>query len=147
MAEYCDDDDLLAIRPDVLKLGVDSWDDQIIEAGRVIDRALDSKWYRDAAAEVGVDARKTPFDRAKLRNADTQLKRLGSYKSLELAYLHLMKNQVDDAFNNQMTIFGKLYSKELIEVLAAGLDYDFDASGGLSYDEKHIPRTRRQMRM
>jgi hypothetical protein len=143
MAEYCTDDDLVELRPDILNLGVSGWDEQIEEAGKVIDRALQAKWYKAQADEYGLDWREEPFDRDKLLNAAEQLTRLGTYKSLELAYLHLMKNQVEDAFRTQMLLFQKLYARELEEVLLAGLDYDWDASGALASSETLAPRIRR----
>lgn len=146
MAEYCTDDDLVKLRPDILNLGVSGWDDQIEEAGDVIDRALESKWYRARAEEYGIDWRETQFSRDNLKNAASQLTRLGCYKTLELAYLHLQKNQVSDAFREQMLLFQKLYARELEEVLVSGLDYDWDASGALSADEKLAPRIRRLVR-
>jgi hypothetical protein len=147
MAEYCEDDDLLLIRPDITSLGVSSWEEQILEAGRIIDRALDAQWYRAVARDYGIDFRETPFDRALILNADSQVKRLGCYKTLELAYLYLSKNRQDDAFTPQSKSFRKLYKDELAEVLRTGLDYDWDEDDSISSSESAIPAMRRLQRV
>jgi hypothetical protein len=144
MADYCADADLVKIRPDILGLGVAAWTDQIAEATSIINRALQARWYNMAASNAGLDPREYPFNMDLLLSADTQLTRLGCYKTLELAYLFLMKNAPDpDAFEREHTTFGKLYKVELAEVLGAGLDYDWDESGDIAYTEKNIPVMRR----
>lgn len=148
MSSYCTEDDLQKIRPKIMELGVDGWDDQIAEADAVIDRVLETRWYRQAAAEYGIDYRETEFNRTLLLDATAQCTRLGCYKTLQLAYLHLMKDAPDpDAFERQANTFKKLYGEELSEVLATGLSYDWDASGGLAYTEKKMPVKRRLARV
>lgn len=147
MASYCTEEDMEKIRPKIMELGVDGWDDQIAEADAIIDRALETRWYRQAAAEYSVDYRATPFARANLLSAAVECTRLGAYKSLQLAYLHLMKDAPDaDAFERQAKTFAKLYATELSEVLATGLSYDWDASGDLADTEKSMPVKRRLAR-
>jgi hypothetical protein len=142
---YCTDADLEKIRPNILQLGISTWDTQIEEAGLIIDRALDANWYRAHAADSGLDPRITPFDREKL--SKTELVRLGSYKTLELAYMFLMKDHVDDAFEKQRKLFQSQYREELDAVLAAGLEYDFSADSTLTYDEKQMRKIRRLERV
>lgn len=146
---YCTEDDLERVRPNIMQLGVDGWDDQLAEADEVIDRVLDARWYRTAAREYGLDPRETPFDKTKLLSATTQLTRLATYKTLELAYIYLQKDKggpEGDPFERQAGNFRKLYTTELSEVLAAGLDYDWDASGDLAYTEKQTTVVRRLAR-
>jgi hypothetical protein len=146
MAEYCTEDDLLKIRPDIMSLGVDFWDDQIEEAGQIIDRALDSQWYRTVADSVEINWREYPFDRDLLLNAEDQLTRLGCYKTLELAYLYLMKNRADDAFEVERKLFRTMYNDELVEVLRVGLDYDWDEDDEIAPSESSVPHVRRLLR-
>lgn len=147
MASYCTEDDMEKIRPKIMELGVDGWDDQIAEADAIIDRSLETRWYRQAAQDYGVDFRETPFDRTKLVDIAAQCTRLGCYKTLELAYIFLMKDAPDaDAFERQAKTFRDLYTKELADVLATGLTYDWDASGDADYTEKYIPVRRRLVR-
>lgn len=147
MADYCTDDDMAAVRPKILDLGVSGWDDQIAEATAIINRVLEVRWYRQACREFGLDYREYEFNPDLLLNAATQLKRLGTYKSLQLAYIHLAKDAPDsDPFERQAKNFEKLYVTELADVLAQGLDYDWDESGALYYTEKRMPSMRRLKR-
>lgn len=146
MTEYCSESDLISIRPDILDLGILDWSDQITEAGRIIDRAIDVNWYRRLAEDNSVDWRETPFDRDQLSNLDTQVKRAGCYKTLELIFMYLMKHRSNDAFEKERELFAKLFKEEMDEVLSAGLDYDWD-DDGLGTDETAVPRVRRQVRV
>jgi len=146
MANYCEESDLIAIRPKILELGVTDWDTQITEACNIMDRAIEVRWYRRIAEENSVDWRVTRFDRDLLKSSDTQLKRLACYKSLELAFMYLMKHRADDAFEKERKMFSELYKEELQEVLLSGLDYDWD-DDDLDDDEILVPRVRRLMRV
>lgn len=147
MANYCVDADLVKIRPNILSLGVSAWTDQATEATSIINRAIEARWYKMACSNAGLDHRETPFDADLLLNAATQLKRLACYKTLELAFLYLMKDSPEpDAFEREHNTFAALYKTELGEVLGAGLDYDWDQTGDLAYTEKAIPVMRRLKR-
>lgn len=145
MAEYCSESDLITIRPKILNLGVTDWTDQIVEAGSIIDRAIDVRWYRRVAEDNDVDWRVYKFDRDLLKNVDTQLKRLACYKTFELCFMYLMKHRADDAFEKERKLFSELYKEELQEVLLSGLDYDWD-DDDLDTEETLVPRIRRLMR-
>jgi len=145
MAEYCSESDLITIRPQILNLGVTDWTDQIEEAGNIIDRAIEVRWYRRIAEDNDVDWRETQFNRDLLKSASTQVKRLACYKTLELAFMYLMKHRADDAFEKEREMFSKLYKEELQEVLLTGLDYDWE-DDDLDTEEMLVPRIRRLMR-
>jgi len=147
MADYCDDDDLVAQRPKILSLGVATWATQIAEATTIINRALETRWYRQACREYELDYRAYAFDPDLLLNAADQLTRLGTFKSLELAYMVLQKDSPEaDAFERHAGSYRKLYGTELAEVLAQGLDYDWDDSGAIGDTEKRMPSMRRLKR-
>lgn len=146
MTEYCEESDLISIRPSILSLGVDDWSTQIEEAGNILDRAIEVGWYRRIAEENGLDWRTVRFDRDLLKSSDTQLKRVACYKTLELCFMFLMKHMVDDAFEKERKMFSTLYKDELQEVLLAGLDYDWD-DDDLDSDEILVPRVRRLIRV
>ncbi|KKM85176.1 hypothetical protein LCGC14_1291730 [marine sediment metagenome] len=147
MADYCDDDNLVALRPKILLLGVATWAPQITEATAVINRALETRWYRQACREYDLDYREYQFDPDLLLNATVQLTHLGALKSLELAYRLLTKDSPEaDAFERQAENYRKLYGTELSEVLAQGLDYDWDDSGAIGDTEKLMPSMRRLKR-
>jgi len=145
MAEYCSESDLIKIRPKILELGITDWSDQIAEAGVIIDRAIEVKWYRRVAEDNDVNWRTTEFDRDLLKSYATQVKRAACYKSLELIFMYLMKHRADDAFEKERGMFSKLYKEEMQEVLIAGLDYDWD-DDDLDSDEISVPRIRRLQR-
>lgn len=148
MANYCDNDDLVEVRPDILQLGVDDWTTQIAKATAKIDRDLQTRWYNDNCREYSLDYRETPFDSDLLLNKADQLTDLGVYKSLQLIYLYLAKNapKDKDAFMSQSMVFRDMYKEELADVLAQGLDYDWDNSGDIGYTEKYMPSQRRLSR-
>jgi hypothetical protein len=146
VANYSTDQDLLEVRPDILDLGVVSWETQHTEAKRQIDRQLDVGWYRQVAGDWGLDWTEDQFDATLMLNASTQLKRLSVLKTLELAYMYLATSASvePDAFMRQMELFRGLAEEEFRAVLASGIDYDWDASGGIS-DEEKAGLARRQL--
>jgi len=144
---YHTEDDLVEVRPDILSYGASDLEPQMLEGESIINRTIESRWYRAAAAENGLNFHTTVFNPALLLNADDQLKRLAVYKSLQLSYLYLMKEAPEpDAFERQMSTFRKLYEEELQLVLGAGLDYDWDESGAIEAGENLQPTYRRLQR-
>lgn len=142
---YSTDDDLVKIRPNILDLGQASWEDQHLQAFDLINRTLISRWYKLQAAEMGVDWYLTEFD-PDLVDA-TQLVRLSCYKTLELAYEYLMKDTPDsDGFERHRALYAKKYSQELAELLALGINYDWDADDEIDTDEKYVTSPRRLYR-
>lgn len=141
---YHSNEDLVSVRPNIFNFGKEDFTEQMEESESIINRVLEARWYRNVATNYSVDWRSTPFDSTLLLNADTQLRRLATYKSLELIYLYLMKESREpDAFERQSGTFKKLYQNELNEVLLSGLDYDWDETGSLAADETYLPRVRR----
>jgi len=144
---YCTDADLVEVRPKILSFGVADWETKRKEAFAIINRVIDARWYREIIKQqkFGIDPNQTPFNPDYVQ-AD-QLKRLAVYKSLELAYMHLMKEGPDqDGFERGMKNFRQLYNEELDIVMAVGISYDWDASGSLTYDERYIKAPRRLKR-
>lgn len=145
---YSTDTDLVALRPDILSLGVEKWTPQHDESKRVIDRVLEFKWYRNAAEDNGVNWRDAPFNPDNIDNPAEQLKRLSSYKALELCYEYLMQAAPEPtAFSALRDLFAKKYKEELSDVLGAGIDYDWTESGAISAEETAVPTIRRLKRM
>jgi hypothetical protein len=146
MASFNSDNDMKKFRPNILDLGVDSWKTQREEAYSIICRAVDLRWYRKVAADMGHDWRETPFNADLILGDDLQ--RAGTFKSLELAYLYIKKSgEADDAHSNLEKEFRKLYTEEIDAVLAVGIDYDWDGSGATDWTEQQIYSSRRQMRV
>ena len=142
---YCADSDLLLYRPNILSLGVSDWEDQRTEAYTLINRIINKRWYKFAAVEMGYDPDLTEFDPTSV--LDDSLKRLECYKTLELAYMHLMKDSPKaDGFERNMVLFSRKYGEELDNILAIGLDYDWDGDDEIDTEEKLIPAPRRLYR-
>lgn len=144
--KYCEDADLINIRPNILELGVASWDTQSIDAFDIINRTLIAKWYKNVALEHDiVDWRTTPFDPDRVD--EEQVKRMACYKTLELAYMHLMKDSsTADGFERETDFFRDRYNEELTIILGLGVNYDWDADDTISDDEKYEPQIRRLVR-
>jgi len=142
---YSTDDDLVKIRPNILSLGTASWDDMHTEAFALINRTIISRWYKVIAGEHGLDWWLTEFD-ADLVDS-SQLLRLSCYKVFELIYMHIMKDSPEaDGFERQMSLFSKLYSQELKELLAIGISYDWDADDEIDTEDKYERAPRRLYR-
>jgi len=142
---YSTDDDLVMIRPNILELGISCWEDQHKEAFKVINRILIGRWYKQMALEYGVDWRETEFD-PELVDKD-QLVRLSCYKTLEFAYLYLMKDSPEpDGFEREMELFRKRFADELQSVLAEGVTYDWNKDDSISSDERYAISGRRLLR-
>jgi len=147
MDVYSTDDDLVAIRSNILLLGVDDWEQKHIDAKIYIDKIIESQWYRTTALDNGIDYLETVFNADLLSDSGSQLKLLSCYKTLELIYVDLMKDtQEEDGFERHSKFFGKLFDKELKNVLSIGLDYDWNLSGSISSDERQQPKKRRLRR-
>lgn len=147
IVQYCSDADLSEIRPNILQLGVSSWDVQSKEAFAIINRTLIAKWYKEVALEHDiVDWRTTPFDPDKV-DAE-QVKRMACYKTLELCYMHLMKDSSEaDGFERESHFFRDRYNEELTIILGLGVNYDWDDDDTISDEETYTPRIRRLVRV
>lgn len=145
MATYSTDDDLVAIRPNILQLGVATWDDQRLRAYTYVNRIITARWYNQAAVEMGYDPKLTTFDPTRV--GDDELKDLESYKTLEFAYMLLMKDAAEaDGFERNMKLFAEKFGAELELLLGTGISYDWSGDGDLEYDEVRITSPRRLIR-
>jgi hypothetical protein len=139
---YSEDDDLLKVRPNILSLGVGSWEEQHIEAFELINRTIIARWYKPTAVKFAVDWRLTEFDPDLVDS--TQLVKLSCYKVFEMAYTFLMKDTPEpDGFDRHRKHFGKQYSQELRDILSIGVSYDWNADDEISSDEKYEYTPRR----
>jgi len=148
MANYSDDQDLTAVRPDILQYNRTSWAEYHVEAKSVIDRAIECLWYKKAAADRDIDWAVSggEFDPARLDAS--QLTRLSVYKVLEMAYLWLANvDKEPDGYFRLSEYFGDKYEEELRNLLALGLDYDWDLDDTIEAHERLTPQFRRLERM
>lgn len=143
---YSNDNDILEIRANILKLGVDDWTSKHQEAFGLINRVLNKRWYEQAASEQGLDWREILFDPEKVNIEE--VKRLSCYKTLELVYLYLMNDSPNpDGFERQVKIFRDLYNEEFQIIIGVGLSYDWDADQISDIEEKFIRFPRRLRRV
>ena len=122
---YSTDADLLKVQKDILDLNVNTWLDQHNESELLINRDIKSKWFDAAAASRGVSASFDP----NLIEPIEQLLRLSVFKTLELAYLFLTQDAIDDPYRIKMKLFSEKYAKELDYFISEGLTYDWDGDG------------------
>jgi len=142
---YCVDNDLLKYRSNILSLSVDSWETQRDEAYSIINRMIVARWYNQVAPTQGIDPSLTLFDPAKV--GDDQLNRLECFKTLEFAYMILMKDSPEaDGFERNMSLFAKMFNTEFDSIISLGLSYDWDASGAIGDEERAQTAPRRLMR-
>lgn len=152
---YCEDADLVKIRPNILGLGVKGWTEQRQEAFTLMNRRFIKDWYKGQVIAHNTDIpdwqasetwREQPFEPDNVD--EDQVKRAAVYKALELAYLHLMKDTVErDGYSRQHELFRGLYNDEMNELMAIGLNYDWDEDGTIQDDEKYYPTQRRLKRV
>lgn len=158
MATLCTNDDLKAVRPNILTYGIVSWTedtessgtitgvDKLTEAQEQIARILDIRWYREAAKAryyepLDPDEK---FDLDKVKG--DYLKRAAVYKVLELAYQYCMNDAPEpDSFERNSAYFAKQFEKEMDFVIGQGLQYDWSNDGDPS-DENIEPIQRRLLR-
>jgi hypothetical protein len=144
MATYCEDADMVAVRANILNLGVTTWLTERTEAYDHINKLILVRWYRPAAIAKGLDPDTSPFDPTKID--EDQIKRCAVFKSLELAYMKLMKEDADgDGFERFMDKFANEFIKCFDLELALGLKYDWDNDGETS-DEYYVTTPRRLYR-
>jgi hypothetical protein len=146
MANYSDDQDLIAVQQDIMSYGRDSWYELHTEAKDIIDRTVESLWYKKAAADEGKDWTETQFDADQL--SAPQLKRVSVYKTLELAFLWLSnpRNPETDGYMQRSEHFGHRYEAEIRDLFALGISYDWDADDSVEVDERLRPQFRRLKR-
>lgn len=145
---YCTDDDLAGYRPNIMQFGVTSWSAQRLKATKVINRDLAAEWYRKASRERSIDFKVIPFNPSLMLSRYEQLEDLISAKAFQLIYEYLSKDVEEDVFLALADRYKKSYNEELERVILTGIDYDWDASGGLDYTEvKEMvsPRTMRRV--
>lgn len=139
---YCTDVDLLNYRPNILSLGVSSWETQRNDAFDYINRIIIARWYNQAAVKMGYDPNLHYFDPTLVK--DDCLKRLECYKTLQFAYVLLMNESPEKGgFERNIKTFGEFFGDELDSVLANGVSYDWSGDGSITSDEALISAPRR----
>ena len=145
MSTYSTDNDLLIYRSNILSLGVSEWLDQHALAFADINRLMVARWYNRAAIDQGVDPYATLFDPTKVQ--DGELKALECFKTLEYAYMQLMKDSPEaDGYERNMSLFARQFGNEFDTLMSTGVTYDWDDSGTVDDDEIKVRAPRRLYR-
>lgn len=149
MANYSTDEALVKVRPDILSHGVADWETEYglhSKAKSRIDRRLETRWYKQVAADYDVDPTETPFDADRLDA--TQLADAACYLVLHFAYLILMKGTPEqDGFERLADKFQGMHEKEMQQLLSYGINYDWDESDTIDSDERLTPQYRNLVRV
>lgn len=137
---YSNDGDLAAIRANIMDFAPGdpaSWESLRSLAEPEMERDLELYWYRAEAGRRGVDPEARPMDAGLLTDPD-QLKRLSCLKTLERIYLFVQKDSREaDGFERQRVFFEEKYNKEMDDVAAQGVDYDWESIGVFTVDSPH----------
>jgi len=143
---YSSDDDLLKRRSNIISLGIGSWAFTHYKARDIVNRDLESGWYRQTCGEKGVDYRLTPFSPGRMLNWETQVKDLSVFKTFELAYEYLSKDSETDVYMALSDRYAKKYEIEFKRIIKAGIDYDWDADNVVeALEEKAYQKLPRQL--
>lgn len=123
---YSKDSDLVKVQKDILTLSENgTWLDQAKEAEVLINRDLNASWFKAAA---NVQNSNADFDPDLIEPIE-QLTRLSVFKTLELAYLLIIQDALEDPFREKMKLFAAKYKEELNFLISEGITYDWDDDG------------------
>jgi len=123
---YSKDSDLVKVQKDILTLSENgTWLDQAKEAEVLINRDLNASWFKAAA---NIQNSNDDFD-PDLIDPVEQLTRLSVFKTLELAYLLIIQDALEDPFRQKMELFKGKYQEELNFLISEGITYDWDDDG------------------
>lgn len=145
---FCTDSDLTAVAADVRHLvpsELDDWSVQRALAEEAVLRDISRVWYAPAARARGIDPDSMPLDLSRLTPAE--IRPLTVLKSLEVVYGYLAKpgSREADGFERSADRYRRRYGEELNNIAAAGLSYDWDASGRVETGETSAPRAPRRL--
>ena len=124
-------------RPGILNLGVDSFEDQHIEAARIIRRDL-GLWYQAEARIRDIDSEIYPMYETRFSDVDIEIKPAAVLLAMSLVYDLLAKDAAseEDSMAAQREHYRREFEREWEAARRAGFSYDWDASGEVETDEK-----------
>ena len=149
MDTFTTNEDLQKLRPEILKLGVSDFEDQHLEAFRIINRELIMWQYQSAISRVIVNGivvsssmEETvrtlyPYDVDKFLNWEVEIKPAAIRLGLSLVYVSLSKDLPleEDGMASQAKFFREEYEREWALAVRSGFSYDWDASGTIDPGE------------
>ena len=125
---FSTDADLLAIAPDILSLGIDSFSTEHAKAQADIERHIRANWW---------DKRGFSGELKPQYLTDSQWTRSSAYLVLWKYALPQLTNWVDnDRFLGMRDFYKSRYGEEIEAVFKDGVEYDDDNDGTIDEDEK-----------
>ena len=125
---FSSDADLLAIAPDILSLGIDSFSTEHAKAQSDIERHIRAVWW---------DKRGFSGELKPQYLTDSQWTRSSAYLVLWKYALPQLTNWVDnDRFLGMIDFYKSRYGEEIEAVFKDGVEYDDDNDGTIDDDEK-----------
>lgn len=138
MAAHANDDDLVAIVPDIFDHGVETFETELTRSTDDVNRRVKSDWWAQYHDPKN-------FDSSKLKASEWE--RATIYHALAYYILPRLSNfQEDDTFQRQMVFYKERYNEEFAAILAAGFYYDDDGDGIYEDGEIEYQRTERLYR-
>tara|TARA_B100001057_G_scaffold382313_1_gene388335 strand:+ start:17 stop:433 length:417 start_codon:yes stop_codon:yes gene_type:complete len=127
MSAYANDEDLVAIIPDIFDHGVENFSAELTRSTDDVKRRIKSDWWM-------LDNDPNSYDATKLKALEH--KRTTIYHALAYYILPRLSNFTEtDSFQKQMTFYRDRYEEEFKAVLSAGISYDDDGDGSYSTSE------------
>lgn len=122
------DSDLVAIQPDILSLGIDSFSSEHAQAQADIQRRLRREWWP-------MTNRSGELKPAYL--TESQFTKAAAYLVLwKYALPQLATWNSEDRFTKMIDFYKVCYKEEFSEVLQDGVEYDADDDGVITVDER-----------
>lgn len=122
------DSDLIAIQPDILNLGIVSFNSEHPKAKADIERRLRRDWWPNKG--ISGDANMTLLTESQFTKAATYLV-LWKYALPQLATW-----AAEDRFSAMLVFYKKLYEEEIQDVFLDGVEYDADDDGTISEEDR-----------
>ena len=131
---FSTDQDLTAIIPDILSLGIENFADEHAKAEADIIREIRRRWWPRTAKKGEMNSTLL---------TESQWTRANAYLVLWKYALPQLTNWVgagvgSDRFREMISFYRDLYGQEMESVLSDGVEYDFDEDGIIQDDEKDL---------
>lgn len=125
---FSTDDDLTALIPDILDLGIAAFDDFHADAEADIERDIRVNWWSKTGYPGELDASLIDV---------TQFTKASAYLVLWKYALPQLTNWTDgDRFQVMIDFYKSRYNDEMAAIYADGVRYDYDDNGSISQAEK-----------
>ena len=131
---FSTDQDLTAIIPDILSLGIENFADEHAKAEADIIREIRRRWWPRTAKKGEMNSTSL---------TESQWTRANAYLVLWKYALPQLTNWVgagggSDRFREMISFYRDLFNQEMLAVFEDGVEYDFDEDGSIADSEKSL---------